>query len=753
MVGLVTQAIASEVAFTKEYHSLKALNISTPVEVAFPLDNLNSISRQAAISEALDLILKTAPSQPKLYTLNPGGITGIGLTDTTVAAYQQQGAYRAYYQLLTQYAQHVHQIERTEFFTLEDTYRHKKGMKAKQDFSSEDWQSLSHLVKAHLLVKTGQPFPDDTHQILQSFLEAFQAKDIRQVSIQQMPLSALTEIPQLATQNEQPEFLKSDYERLQQEYIFPPMIEYLPSEDSYWVLKVYEQPLSGKEKLAHLLSAVKSGKLSQELALSSISAQDLQSALNSSLKSTQGLVLLGHGRVASEGATFGRVAFSTEAVLQWQQAGEPAILVTEQTRSDDITGMRASAGIVTQYGGMSSHAAVIAKGLGKPCFLGVNISTLSEGEWITLEGSTGRLYQGKPVAFETGQANSIQTVLSWAKPTSLEVWVNAEKESEVAWAEYFGAKGVGLCRTEHLLLQENQLTWFQAWLLSRSPLEKERFLKILMAEQIQDFRLLMQATTSERLTIRLFDPPQHELMPSSSAQMEKLSEVLQLPKETLAKDIRMMQESNPMLGIRGARLGLMKPELYAMQLAAIFQALKSIQPEKSAMTLQILAPFVTFPKEVEQLRLLVDKLAAEYQVEKPTYSFGVMIETPNIALLADEIAPEVDFMSFGTNDLTQTVLALSRDDSHAMIDAYQDKQIIKYDPFVSIESRSVQTMIKQAVQQARSVKPNIRIGVCGEQAADQTSIAFFKTMGIDYLSVPPSQIPITLWHVSQLPSS
>ena len=519
--------------------------------------------------------------------------------------------------------------------------------------------------------------------------------------------------------------------------------------------------------------------MSQETALLKIPAESIDSLLVPVFdpKALKAAPVIGKGLPAGPGAATGRIAFTAATAEAETRKGNKVVLCRNETSPDDLKGMLHSQGILTSRGGVSSHAALVARQLGKVCICGasevvINYEkktltagkvVLKEGDYISIDGSTGLIYKGmiesadsevKRVLEGGLKANKsytyelFQTVMSWAdKYRTLNVRTNADTPAMAKQAVAFGAEGIGLCRTEHMFFDGERIDIMRQMILAADEVQRRSALKKLLPFQKKDFVGLFKAMEGRPVTIRLLDPPLHEFLPHDDVVRRQLAEKLGVPFDFVIDRIKALHEENPMLGCRGCRLGIIYPEITEMQARALFEAAAQVSKGKKAIKIkaEIMIPLVGFRAELADQLDIVHRVAAEVMKKhkvKIDYLVGTMIEVPRAAITADEIAHEADFFSFGTNDLTQTTLGLSRDDMGLFYDQYQSKEIYNQNPFASLDQTGVGKLVELAVERGRQTKPNIKLGICGEHAGDPNSIDFCHRTGLNYVSCSPPRVPI-----------
>jgi pyruvate,orthophosphate dikinase len=499
---------------------------------------------------------------------------------------------------------------------------------------------------------------------------------------------------------------------------------------------------------------VAEGMIDETEALLRIEPASLEHLLHPTLDPRARMKVLTKGLPASPGAASGEIAFSADRAEALAAQGKDVVLVRMETSPEDIHGMYAARAILTSRGGMTSHAAVVARGLGRPCVSGagqlhidndrrtaqVDKQELKEGDIVTVDGTSGRIMLGAVPTLEAELTGDFGALMAWADARrTMGIRTNAETVRDATRALRFGAEGIGLCRTEHMFFDPARIALVREMILAVDAAAREKALAQLMPMQRDDFAGLFKTMGTRPVTIRLLDPPLHEFLPHADDDIGGLAEALGQSQEQLRARIGELVESNPMLGHRGSRLGITAPEIYAMQLRAIFAAMKA---NKGKTPVEIMFPLIVDAAELQILKALVPPLAAEYGIDEATYQLGTMIEVPRAAVVADELAKEAVFFSFGTNDLTQTALGVSRDDAARFLPAYVSQGIMEKDPFASFDVAGVGPIVQMAVDKGRAVRPELKLGICGEHGGDPASIAAFYEMGFDYISCSPFRVPI-----------
>ena len=528
------------------------------------------------------------------------------------------------------------------------------------------------------------------------------------------------------------------------------------------------QTRNGKRTAAAALQIavdlVGEGMISREEALMKIDPRSLDSLLHptfepGALKRTKPIAT---GLPASPGAACGRVYFSAADTIEAVKRGEKVILVRLETSPEDIEGMYAAEGVLTARGGMTSHAAVVARGMGTCCVAGCSDvmileksgtfttasgSVISEGDWISLDGSTGHVYGEAMPTIEAQVSGNFAAIMSWAdEARTLKVRTNADTPHDAAVAVRFGAEGIGLCRTEHMFFDENRIPAVREMIVSKTEQSRRRALAKLLPMQRSDFKGIYKAMGERPVTIRFLDPPLHEFLPSEDADIRALAKQMGLTFEELKFTVAGLHEFNPMLGHRGCRLAVTYPEIAEMQTRAVIEAAIEVRQEDGINILpEIMIPLVGDVKEFIYVQDVVDRTAKEVMQERGVeipYLVGTMIEVPRAALTADKIAERAEFFSFGTNDLSQMTFGFSRDDAGKFLDDYYKNKIFEFDPFARIDQEGVGKLIEMAVRLGRSARPDIKLGICGEHGGDPSSITFCHNVGLDYVSCSPFRVPI-----------
>jgi pyruvate,orthophosphate dikinase len=538
-------------------------------------------------------------------------------------------------------------------------------------------------------------------------------------------------------------------------------IEFTVQQNKLYMLQTRNGKRTAAASLRMAVEMAREGLIDQAEAVMRVNPSSLDQLLHPMLDPKAPRTLLGKGLPASPGAASGIVVFSADEAESRAAKGEAVILVRIETSPEDIHGMHAAQGILTTRGGMTSHAAVVARGMGRPCVAGAggisvdyNSQVLAAGgkfiragETITLDGATGEVFVGSVAMIEPAMSGDFGTLMEWAdKSRRMGVRANAETPMDAETARKFGAEGIGLCRTEHMFFDPERILAVRQMIISNSESGRRTALARLLPFQREDFRQLFTIMAGLPVTIRLLDPPLHEFLPHGEQEMQEVADSLGTDLAAIRQRGEELAEANPMLGHRGCRLGIAFPEIYEMQARAIFEGAIAVAKETGkAPVPEIMIPLVGMKKELEITRAQVVKIASEVFAETGTtieYSVGTMIELPRATLIADQIAEVADFFSFGTNDLTQTVFGLSRDDAGKFLPHYVEAGILPKDPFVSIDVEGVGAMVRIGVEKGRTTKSNLKLGICGEHGGDPASIAFCEEVGLDYVSCSPFRVPV-----------
>ncbi|HYR44566.1 MAG TPA: pyruvate, phosphate dikinase [Terriglobia bacterium] len=760
-------------------------------------------------------------------------ILNLGLNDTTVKALSartgnERFAWDSYRRFTQMYGNVVLQIEKREFDEIFDHIKEKANAKLDTDIPVSSLQELVKQYRALVRSKTKADFPEDPRQQLQGAINAVfgswknpRATHYRRmnkisedlgtaVNVQTMVFGNMgntsgtgvgfTRNPSTGEKEFYGEFLinaqgedvvagirtptpireldrvmpecyrqlREITDRLERQYRDMQDFEFTIQENHLYMLQTRNGKRTGKAAVKVAADMVKEGLIAPEEAIMRVEPSQLEQLLHPILDPKAQVKELAQGLPASPGAVSGRIVFSADDAVDKAKEGR-VVLVRKETVPDDIHGMEVAVGILTSRGGMTSHAAVVARGMGKCCVVGaesikidernktltVGNRKLQEGDWITVEGSTGKVFEGQVPTMEPDpNSGDFAAFMGMAdKIRRLGIRANADIPRDAEVARKFGAEGIGLCRTEHMFFAEDRLPHVQKMILSDTEPERREHLGKLLPFQRADFEGLFRAMDGLPVTIRLLDPPLHEFLPKREDLMVEVA-VLRAKngpakeieeKENLLHRVETLHEFNPMLGHRGCRLGITYPEISEMQCRAIFEAACKLRKEGKTVKPEIMIPLVGIPKELLEQKAIVDRVAQEVFSQtgvKLEYMVGTMIELPRAVVVADKIAEAAEFFSFGTNDLTQTTFGFSRDDAGKIIVDYLAKGILKADPFQELDREGVGSLMKTAFEKGRSTRPNLKVGICGEHGGDPSSIEFCDEVGLDYVSCSPYRVPI-----------
>ncbi|TVQ61211.1 MAG: pyruvate, phosphate dikinase [Phycisphaerales bacterium] len=752
------------------------------------------------------------------------GLTDRAVEGLALATKNERFALDAYRRLINMFGDVVMGVEHDHFEEAFDEIKQRHGAAADTDLPASGLRELCAQYKEIYKEHVGEPFPQDPLLQLRLAIEAVfkswntsravryrQIADIRglkgtAVNVQAMVFGnmgedsgtgvAFTRNPSTGENEFYGEFLiNAQGEDVVAGIRTPLPVAQMPE----WNPRIHKQLLTIKKKLekhyrdmqdieftiergelfmlqtrtgkrtgaAAVRIAVESAKerlIDQPTALRRVPANDLTQLLLPSFseKAKGGAAVLCKGLPASPGAAVGRPAFSAAEAVERASNGEKVILVREATSPEDVDGMHRAAGILTSTGGMTSHAAVVARGWGKCCVVGagalrintkkgeatVNGRSLGREDTISIDGTTGEVMMGTVETSAPRMTGSFATLMGWAdKQRDLRVRTNADTPEDAKRAREFGAEGIGLCRTEHMFFQPERIGPMREMIVADTKTSRERALEKLLPHQRDDFVGIFGAMDGLPVTVRLLDPPLHEFLPHDEVNQRRLAETLGVPESTVRERVAMLHELNPMLGHRGCRLAITYPEILVMQVRAIVEAMIACLREKTRAMPEIMIPLIATSAELATLRRLTEETiettrrAAGWS--KPLHiPIGTMIETPRAALLAGDVAPHADFFSFGTNDLTQMAFGFSRDDINGFLPDYLSQEILERDPFQALDQDGVGLLVAHAVEAGRAAKPGLKIGICGEHGGDPSSVRFFHEIGLDYVSCSPFRVPI-----------
>lgn len=544
-------------------------------------------------------------------------------------------------------------------------------------------------------------------------------------------------------------------------------IEFTIENNCLWILQTRSAKRTAKAALKVALDMLEEGLITEKEMLFRVKPSVIEHLLHPALDPKVKKIKLAQGLAASPGGVSGKIIFSSEEAFLCHSRGEKVILVRTETSPEDIKGMISSEGVLTVRGGITSHAAVVARGMGKCCIVGceeisineqlntlkIGKQTFKQGDIISLDGSTGEIFKGTVNTLEPQLDNNFKKFMTIVdKYSDMQVLANADHAREAKMAYRFGAQGIGLCRTEHMFFGDNRILSIRKMILASKEQYRIQALEELIAMQRNDFNALFAEMKNKPVTIRLLDPPLHEFLPQKQSEIEELAQETNEKPEVIQERVNTLKEVNPMLGHRGCRLAISFPEIYCMQVRAIAEAIcERINAGESPIP-EIMIPLVMMEPEIKYIKNLIQQEIKQVQKEQKTefkYLIGTMIELPRAALIADTLAKHVDFFSFGTNDLTQTTFGISRDDCGKFLPSYVNANLLTEDPFVSVDQKGVGFLIEKAITLGRKQKPNLKMGICGEHGGDQKSIYYFNKLGLNYVSCSAYRVPVARLIVAQ----
>jgi pyruvate,orthophosphate dikinase len=752
--------------------------------------------------------------------------TVIGMAERTG---NERFAFDCYRRFIQMFGDVVLGIHSFQFEKSLDKIKHEHGFNTDQQVTTEAWKQLIENYKQLVKQETGNDFPQDVYLQLKLAIEAVfsswnnsRSKIYRKVynipdeqgtavNVQSMvfgnmgedsgtgvlftrnPSTGENELygeylsnaqgedvvagvrtpkPIVEFANEYPEVfkqLKQASKRLEQHYKDMQDIEFTVEKERLYLLQTRNGKRTAQAAVKIAIDLMEEGTIRKEEGIERIEPKHLDQLLHRSIDTEDDLVVITEGLPASPGAASGQLVFDADLAEEWVREGKKVILAGTETTPEDIHGIIASEGVLTSRGGMTSHAAVVARGMGKPCVCGceslridleektatVGNITINEGDWISLDGATGKVIQGAVKLKDPEITAELSKLLKTADEIrQLKIYTNADNPEDAARAREFGAEGIGLCRTEHMFMSSTRLPVVQAMILSETEEDRKNELKKILPMQQADFEGIFTAMNGLPVTIRLLDPPLHEFLPDLEQLLDQRRELesggnadqkRKAELNKLIQKVRNMHEANPMLGLRGCRLGILYPEIYDMQIEAIFRAVSTCLHNGIEVHPEIMIPLVGHPNELEILRKLVDQVAEQVlgaDLGNCPYSVGTMIEVPRAAIVADQIAKHAEFFSFGTNDLTQMTFGYSRDDAEGkFLNQYLDRNILKTNPFQVLDQDGVGTLIDWAVTKGKQIRSALKTGVCGEHGGDRDSIFFCHHIGLDYVSCSPFRVP------------
>ena len=733
-------------------------------------------------------------------------------------------AWDCYRRFIQMYSDVVMEVGKKYFEQLIDAMKEKKGVKQDVELTADDLKELAGQFKAEYKAKIGVDFPDDPKEQLMGAIKAvFRSWDNPRanvyrrdndipyswgtaVNVQSMAFGnmgddcgtgvAFTRDPATGAKGLFGEFLTNAQgedvvagvrtpmkiaemadkfpeafaqfqevcKTLEDHYRDMQDMEFTVEHGKLYMLQTRNGKRTAQAALKIACDLVDEGMRTEEEAVAMIDPRNLDTLLHPQFDTAalKAATPIGKGLGASPGAACGKIVFTAEDAEEWHARGERVVLVRLETSPEDITGMKASQGILTVRGGMTSHAAVVARGMGTCCVSGCGDiamdeenkqftlagKTFHEGDWLSIDGTTGNIYDGEIKTVDATIAGEFGRVMAWAdKYRKLKVRTNADTPADAKKARELGAEGIGLCRTEHMFFEEDRIAAFREMICSDTVEEREAALEKILPYQQNDFKQLYEALEGNPVTIRFLDPPLHEFVPTEEADIEKLAKAQGKSVETIKTIIASLHEFNPMMGHRGCRLAVTYPEIAKMQTKAVIRAaieVKKAHPDWNVEP-EIMIPLVCEVKELKFVKKVVVETAdAEIAAAgvDMKYEVGTMIEIPRAALTADEIAKEADFFCFGTNDLTQMTFGFSRDDAGKFLNAYYDTKIFENDPFAKLDQAGVGTLMEMAIKLGKPVNPKLHVGICGEHGGDPSSVEFCHKIGLDYVSCSPFRVPI-----------
>ena len=733
-------------------------------------------------------------------------------------------AWDCYRRFIQMYSDVVMEVGKKYFEQLIDAMKEKKGVKQDVELTADDLKELAGQFKAEYKAKIGVDFPDDPKEQLMGAIKAvFRSWDNPRanvyrrdndipyswgtaVNVQSMAFGnmgddcgtgvAFTRDPATGAKGLFGEFLTNAQgedvvagvrtpmkiaemadkfpeafaqfqevcKTLEDHYRDMQDMEFTVEHGKLYMLQTRNGKRTAQAALKIACDLVDEGMRTEEEAVAMIDPRNLDTLLHPQFDTAalKAATPIGKGLGASPGAACGKIVFTAEDAEEWHARGERVVLVRLETSPEDITGMKASQGILTVRGGMTSHAAVVARGMGTCCVSGCGDiamdeenkqftlagKTFHEGDWLSIDGTTGNIYDGEIKTVDATIAGEFGRVMAWAdKYRKLKVRTNADTPADAKKARELGAEGIGLCRTEHMFFEEDRIAAFREMICSDTVEEREAALEKILPYQQNDFKQLYEALEGNPVTIRFLDPPLHEFVPTEEADIEKLAKAQGKSVETIETIIASLHEFNPMMGHRGCRLAVTYPEIAKMQTKAVIRAaieVKKAHPDWNVEP-EIMIPLVCEVKELKFVKKVVVETAdAEIAAAgvDMKYEVGTMIEIPRAALTADEIAKEADFFCFGTNDLTQMTFGFSRDDAGKFLNAYYDTKIFENDPFAKLDQAGVGKLMEMAIKLGKPVNPKLHVGICGEHGGDPSSVEFCHKIGLDYVSCSPFRVPI-----------
>lgn len=746
------------------------------------------------------------------------GLNDDSVAALATASNNERFAWDCYRRLIQMYSDVVLDVDHHRFEDVLDTFKRRNGLRMDTDIDATGWKEIVEQYKEIVAEATGKPFPQDakeqlwgaigavfkswmtpravTYRKINSIPEewgtavnvqavvfgnmgddcgtgvaftrdpstgqnAFYGEYLVNAQGEDVVAGIRTPQPLSELEAAMPEvFTELNAIRLQLEKHYKDMqdVEFTIQNRKLFMLQTRSGKRTAAAALRIAVEMVEEGLISKEQAIQRINPMSLDQLLHPTIDPDAKKTVLAKGLPASPGAAMGEIVFDSDDAETLAKNGHKVILCRIETSPEDIHGMHAAEGILTARGGMTSHAAVVARGMGKPCVSGaadvaidyktktmlIGDQKFVEGDKITLDGSTGEILLGEISMLQPKLTGHFSTLMGWADDVRrMGVRANAETPLDAETARKFGAEGIGLCRTEHMFFDPSRILHVRQMILSETVTERKAALDKIAPHQEKDFIELFKIMKGLPVTIRLLDPPLHEFLPHADEEKAELAASLDISLDRIQQRIDRLHETNPMLGLRGSRLGIVYPEIYEMQVTAIFKAAAAVKAETGETVLpEIMVPLIATKAEMDILARMIASVATAVGFKKEEYLVGTMIELPRAALAAGDIAHTAEFFSFGTNDLTQTTFGISRDDAGSFLPTYQQQGVLPADPFASIDTVGVGELVKLAAERGRDTRKGIKLGICGEHGGDPASIAFFESVLLEYVSCSPYRVPI-----------
>ncbi len=733
-------------------------------------------------------------------------VLNLGLNDETVEALAADSgdarfAYDSYRRFIQMYCDVVMGLDHEVFEEILEDRKAGLGHELDTELTALEWQEIIALYKARIEEELGKPFPQDAREQLWGAIGAVLANmgetSATGVAFTRNPSTGekalygeflvnaqgedvvagirtpqnITEAARIAAGSDKPSLQKlmpdafasfvDISQRLETHYRDMQDLEFTIERGKLWMLQTRSGKRTAKAALKIAVEMANEGLISKQEAVARIDPASLDQLLHPTIDPKAERSVIGIGLPASPGAATGEIVFTSDEAEDLRAQGRKVILVRVETSPEDIHGMHAAEGILTTRGGMTSHAAVVARGMGKPCVSGAGSlrvdhragtlvamgATFRKGDVITIDGGNGQVLKGAVAMLQPELSGDFAAIMEWADAARrMKVRTNAETPTDARMARSFGAEGIGLCRTEHMFFDGQRIVAMREMILADTEKERRAALAKLLPMQRSDFLELFEIMAGLPVTIRLLDPPLHEFLPKSEEEVAEVAAAMNVAPDRLRHRTELLHEFNPMLGHRGCRLAVTYPEIAEMQARAIFEAAVEAGKKAGALVVpEIMVPLVGLKKELDYVKARIDQVAEAVMKEtgvKIEYLTGTMIELPRAAIRAHVIAESAEFFSFGTNDLTQTTFGISRDDAASFLEAYRQKGIVEQDPFVSLDIEGVGELVRLAAEKGRATRPGIKLGICGEHGGDPASIRFCEEVGLDYVSCSPYRVPI-----------